>query len=148
MFTKFLTASILGLLLLAPAAAQQLRVDYNPTRGLTIVFPVIAGVGNTGWFDLTGYPEAHHMLYYTVIGTATAISVAFDCSDDGSSTKAVIGTAIDPKSGRMSAPDTACAYIRGRVDTNTGGTGVKFTYIGLITGRPPCNAVRKTNCEP
>lgn len=127
------------------ASAQTIRTP----QGVTITIPPVIGVGNTGWLDLTSYGVSNHLLMYSVAGLASAVTVAFDCSMTGDSNSPVftLATHYTTDGGRIFVRDTQCNFIRGRVDVNTGGTGIKFTYVGSAVSQPVCNAVRRTNCS-
>lgn len=137
------------MLISAPVVAQQIVTATTPGVGVNIVFPVIATTGNTGYIDVSRYGVSNHMLVYSVTGStyATAVTVQFECSTDGRTTTAIIGTGYSTNGGRLFAPDTQCSHILGRVVAQTGSTGIIFSYVGTVARLPVCNAVRKTQCS-
>lgn len=147
---KTILSILIALVLVAaPVVAQQIVTAQTPGLGVNILFPVITTTGNTGYIDVSRYGVSNHMLVYTVTGStyATAVTVQFECSTDGRTSVAIIGTGYSTNGGRLFAPDTQCSHILGRVVTQTGSTGIIFSYVGTVARLPVCNAVRKTQCS-
>lgn len=147
---KLLSVLISLLLMSAPVIAQTtITTAATPGVGVNIYFPTIRTTGNTGWINVARYGVSNHLLSYTVEGAtlATAVVVNFECSTDGNTTIAILGTSYSTNGGRIFAPDTQCSHILGRVVTQTGSNAITFSYVGTVARLPVCNAVRKTGCS-
>lgn len=109
--------------------SQSPKTSIAPTEAVQLFLAPMTAAGYTDWIDVTAYGGTSHALKYVTEGTASALTIALQCSrDKGSSVELTIGTSTATSGGTIRG-DASCTHVRVYLSTFTAGTRVWLNYF-------------------
>lgn len=112
-------------------AQQVVNVPIVDTTSVRIPMPSMRGTGSSQWYDVGQYGVYDHVLTANINGSVSALTIALQCSNDGSTVLSTIGTSSAITGVRI-VGGGSCNYVRATISAYTGTGRVVPTWTGYV----------------